>query len=571
MQPGARVNRYVLSRPLGKGGQGSVWEAFTTEQSHLRRALKLIDLRGVEKDKAERAWREAEALHDVTHPGLVPCREFFRDSDTGLMGLVFDLVPGQTLFAAARDPRMTNDCMFAILEQLASILAYVHALGIVHRDLKPTNVLITDAFWSAPRVLGGVKLVDFGISARAGNPTPVTNPGSIVGTVPYLPPDLVCPGLWTYDRDGFARDVFAFGVMGWELLHGRHPTDLSPEALLSVYADVYRDAHQQRRPWPPPSSNEPWLVALRACLNLDPQHRPAHGAAILDIVRTGQFIPHIAAGIHGGATALHAAPTRAPSASSAGQTSGQAYNYAAGRTSTSPYSPAPLPAPPHYAHTPVPQSPPAPPKNSSQHTSSILRWLGFVLAGGLGAFIFWLIVSSQNTAPNSPSIIGLPTQAENTFSSQTSDLAPCCLPKDACTSGRTCKAAPCAEEALPERTWGLRVTGVLDTIRNEDLAGSHPKATLCMRNDRSGEQLCLPMTAIAKEGGDRRNVLQATTSDLKYGRMTVRVLDGTTTFYPATKIADNRDGIKTSILCRGMRLRVGPRESAPLHVLVFLD
>jgi len=540
MNPGARINHYLLTKPLGKGGQGSVWEAFPVEGSSAPRALKLIDLRGVEKDKAERAWREAQAQHDVNHPGLVPCREFFRDSDSGLMGLVFDLVPGQTLSVAARDSRMAMEYKFAILDQLAAILAYVHGVGIVHRDLKPSNLLVTDAFWSSPHAPGGVKLVDFGISVRAGNPTPVTNPGSVVGTTPYLSPDLVCPGQWPFDREGFTRDVFAFGVLGWELIHGVHPTGLSPETLLPGYANAYREAHQQRRPWPPQSSNEPWIIALRACLALDPRQRPANGAAILDIVRTGHFAPATTTDIHNGPTVVHMPPTALPPGTSAGRT----------------------------PHVPV-----APQRSGSANTSGATRWLGLVMAAALGAFVFWLFafpqknLSSNNSSPlPSPTTNGLPMQPPNTLQTSTPETVPCCNNGKLCASGRDCNAGRCTDEALPERIWALRLTGVTDTVRHEDLAGSHPTATVCLRNDRTGETVCSDMTKIAVDGGDRINKLHASTSDLRYGRITIWVNDKGTTYLAATKIADNREGIKNSALCIGKLLRV-----APLHVFAFLD
>lgn len=567
MNPGARVNHYILTKRLGKGGQGSVWEAFPVEGSTAPRALKLIDLRGIESDKAERAWREAQALHDITHPGLVPCREFFRDADTGLMGLVFDLVPGQTLSAAARDPRMTTETKLDILDQLAAILAHVHALGIVHRDLKPDNVLITDDFWSAPRMLGGVKLVDFGISARAGNPTPVTNPGSVVGTIPYLPPDVVCSGRWSIDRDGFARDVFAFGVMGWELLFGAHPTGLSRDALFPAYADAYQDAHMQRRPWPPASPDNRWMVAIRACLTLDPQRRPTHGSAILDILREGHFLPSLSTITHTGPTSAHerrSAPSMPATAVDAPWPQTEAMR-----------GPPMTPSLPRYTASNVP-APPS--RRTNQEPASSMRWLGFVLAAALGAFGLWVFAfpkgdaTSTSTTIPFPTTNSLPMQPENSFEPVvTRAPQPCCHERQTCPSERACTPDPCSDVALPSRTWSLRMTGAKETLGQRDLASTHPRATICMRNDRTSQTVCAPMSSIVVEGGDRVHVVPATTNDLAYGRITIWVDENGMKLLPPTKIADNRGGIKASVLCGGMLLRVGDHDTAPLHVFVFLD
>jgi eukaryotic-like serine/threonine-protein kinase len=491
------------------------------------------------------------------------------------MGLAFDLVQGQTLSAAARDPRMKPELKAAILEQLASILAHVHSHNIVHRDLKPDNVLVTDAFWTAPQTLGGVKLVDFGISVRAGNPSPVTNPGNFMGTTPYLPPDLVCGGLWPLDRQGFARDVFAFGVMGWELLVGTHPTALPHDSHMKAYTDIYRNAYENRLIWPPPSGDGPWMVAIRACLTLDPQQRPANGAAIVDIQRTGRLNPITTTHAHTGPTDVHVAATKPPIPITAAQTPLQMTEAMRTPPVTPPHV---YPTPPvQLQGAPVPYVPAPPRQAPAKSANGLLLLMAFVGAAALGAFALWAIafpkntLSTDNVARPSEITNTLPIPPQSTLQAQLPEAVPCCIGQGPCASGRTCERGHCDDKALVERTWALRITGVKATEHDEDLTGTHPRATVCMRNDRSGEKICAPMTNIARDGGDRVNVLHATTSDLAYGRVTISVIEGSKMLYPDARMADNREGIKTSVLCRGMRLRAGPRDSAPVHVLVFLD
>ncbi len=167
-----------------------------------------------------------------------------------MLGLVFDLVRGQPLTTLLDDARLGAAERRAILGQLASALAHVHARGILHRDLKPDNVLVTDTFWSDPRAPGGVKLVDFGIASSTESPAGLTV-GAFVGTIAYLPPEVLLPGRWPARSPGAERDVFAFGVLAWELLAGGHPAGLSPDVPEKAYALAYTDAALGKRPWPP--------------------------------------------------------------------------------------------------------------------------------------------------------------------------------------------------------------------------------------------------------------------------------------------------------------------------------
>ncbi|HVK68928.1 MAG TPA: serine/threonine-protein kinase [Polyangium sp.] len=574
LKPGSRVNRYELKRRLGKGGQGSVWEVSDVLEEGAPRALKLIALRELEKGAAERAWREAQALQGVTHPGLVPCRELFRNSVEDLIGLVFDLVQGQSLAAAARDPRMRSEYRIAVLDQLAAVLAHVHALGIVHRDLKPDNVLVTDAFWSAPFTPGGVKLVDFGISAPAGNPSPITTFGAVVGTTPYLPPELIASGPWSPDREGFARDMFAFGVLGWELLFGSHPTGLPAEAVQPAYYDAYRAAWEQRLPWPPPAPESPWVPILRACLALDPQRRPPNGGALHEMLRTGSAsLP--------GITQAHSAPT----AAHVPPTSAQTPMFFTEGMHAPPSAPPPVArtaSMPHERSPSVPHFPP-PPSRSAPSGFGGASWplllLALVGAASSGAFALWMYMKGK-PADDAQAAIPIDVSAKskgaaalrpNVTAPAVDPGLPCCEGGGTCRSGHPCNPGRCEDKALPERIWTLRMTGTVVVDGNQDLAQTNPSALVCMRNERTGDRACSPMKEMVRVGGDKVNVLRASTMDLAYGRIFIRVVEGKRDLYPEVRIADNRGGIKNSILCSSMRLRAGPRDSAPVHVLVYLD
>src|SRR4051812_35361902 len=134
LRAGLRVDRYILVELLGRGGQGAVWKAVDPLDAAVR-ALKLIFLEGLDAGAAERARREARAVAKAEHPALVPCRALFEDPAEGIVGLVFDFVPGQSLADAA--PRMSPEHRRAALLQIAVALGHVHGIGLLHRDLKP--------------------------------------------------------------------------------------------------------------------------------------------------------------------------------------------------------------------------------------------------------------------------------------------------------------------------------------------------------------------------------------------------------------------------------------------------
>jgi len=164
------------------------------------------------------------------------------------------------------------------------------------------------------------------------------------------------------------------------------------------------------------------------------------------------------------------------------------------------------------------------------------------------------------------------TVAPNVIDTPAALLLPCCPPDRACALGeRACQPGPCEDKQLPEREWSLRIAGIKATEDNRDLARTNPRAEVCMRNGRTENHACAPLSKIVRQGGDRVHVLRATTQDLADARIFVRVVENGVDLYPETQIADNREGFKTSVLCRSLLLRVGPRESAPLHMYVYLD
>lgn len=553
--------RYVLVSPLGQGGQGAVWRANDLLDGNAPRAIKLIFLADVPPTSVRRALGEAEAMERAAHPGLVPCRRFFRDSDAGIFGLVFDLVRGLSLFDALGDPRMTPTHRRAVLDQLADTLAYVHAHGMVHRDLKSPNILIAEGFWSAPHVAGGVKLVDFGIAAPTGNPRPVTVVGQEIGTPAYMAPELLSGRPRSEHVDGFERDMFAFGVLACEILGGAHPTGLPWTAPARDFADAYRALAVEPRSWPPPGVGGPFGGIVRACLALDPRSRPEGGAALVQSLRFGSG--KVAVPSPGPArapmTTPHQHATEPPRSVAwpGGVTPVLSYVPARSRTLTSEVVP-----------------PPA-------RSSGLAKALGVLLLGGVVAVVGAVggAVLYDTYRPRAPAVPVMwavpPTQPAPVNPPVVEALlaAPCSEVRAWCQSGRTCTPG-LQKTRIPERTWWLRVSGVAGRTTSgfgEDMGGTHPRAMVGLRRLGSSDpEVFVPFSKMVKAGGDRDDRLPVTTSDLERGNIAIRINENGIDIMSDTS-APNPSGLLTTALCGGTHLYVGPSATAPAKVNLFLD
>src|SRR5262249_21836660 len=171
--------------------------------------------RSLVRDEAalDRLLREATLASSLNHPNIVTIYE------TGVVGqdryVAMELIEGVTLRALAAQGIDLSRSV-AIARQIAEALAVAHAARIVHRDIKPENVMV--------RPDGYVKLLDFGLARLhvaalgAGNTTGGTEAGVILGTIAYMAPEQA-----RGDRVTPEADVFALGVLIYELVTGRHP------------------------------------------------------------------------------------------------------------------------------------------------------------------------------------------------------------------------------------------------------------------------------------------------------------------------------------------------------------
>jgi serine/threonine-protein kinase len=207
------AQRYQILETLGQGGMGTVYRAADT-QSGIIVALKQIrpDLVADDPEMIARFIREGEVLRELNHPNIV--RMLAAGEDDSGHYLVMEYVTGGSLYdLLKRQPRLPIGQTLSIALELADALSRAHHLKIIHRDLKPANVLIAED--------GTPRLTDFGI-AKTHDARPLTQTGIAIGTIDYLSPEALAGE--TVDT---RTDVWAFGVMLFEMLAGKRPFEAS--------------------------------------------------------------------------------------------------------------------------------------------------------------------------------------------------------------------------------------------------------------------------------------------------------------------------------------------------------
>ena len=209
------LGRYHVGPVLADGGMGTVYEALD-RVTEARVAVKTLQPRFMDRPRViQRFEREAQALEAARSEHVVDVKARGALPD-GRPCYVMERLEGELLAdviersAAPLDPRV----VVRVAVQLARALAHAHQLGIVHRDLKPENVFLRDG----PGGRSVVKLLDFGLAKAVDGSMDVTKAGELLGTPTYMAPEQI-----RGDAVDGRTDVYAFGVMLYEMLTGRVP------------------------------------------------------------------------------------------------------------------------------------------------------------------------------------------------------------------------------------------------------------------------------------------------------------------------------------------------------------
>lgn len=228
-----KIGRYKVIRELGHGGMGTVYEA---EQEHPSRtvALKVIRSTRVSAELIRRFRQESEALGRLQHPGIAQVYEAgAADSHTGLQPFfAMEFIRGEPLLQYADEHHLNTRQRLELMAKVCEGVDHAHQRGLIHRDLKPGNILVTEG--------GQPKILDFGVARITDSDveaTQHTNVGELVGTLAYMSPEQVLADPSALDT---RSDVYALGVLLYQLLAGRLPYRIGPklhEAVRAIQED----------------------------------------------------------------------------------------------------------------------------------------------------------------------------------------------------------------------------------------------------------------------------------------------------------------------------------------------
>jgi len=268
---GKSLRSYRIEAKLGAGGMGVVYKAVDSRLGRTA-AIKILSSGVLNAERERRFVQEAKTASSLNHPNIVTIYDIDTQDVDGkpLQYIAMEYVAGETLdqLIGKKGLRIRDVLKYAV--QIADALSAAHAAGIVHRDLKPSNVIVTPQ--------GVVKILDFGLAklneaAEAdayaetmhGEGAPLTEEGTILGTVAYMSPEQA-DGKKVDSRS----DVFSFGSVVYEMATGQRAF-AGGSKLSSISAVLYKDpqpASQAVADVPPELDR----IILR-CLKKDPERR----------------------------------------------------------------------------------------------------------------------------------------------------------------------------------------------------------------------------------------------------------------------------------------------------------
>jgi serine/threonine-protein kinase len=264
-------DRYAIEREIGEGGMAIVYLA--TDLRHQRKvALKVLRPELAATLGTERFLQEVRVTANLQHPHILPL--FDSGEADGFLFYVMPYLEGESLRERiARESELPIGQAVTILKEVADALAAAHQMGVVHRDIKPDNVMLSGRH---------AVVTDFGVAKAVSEATgrhELTTKGVALGTPTYLAPEQAAAN----EHIDHRVDIYAVGVMGYELLAGRPPFSgrTAQQVLAAHVTEVPRDVTDLRSAVPPALG-----AVIMRCLEKKPADTPlADGGRALRAAR----------------------------------------------------------------------------------------------------------------------------------------------------------------------------------------------------------------------------------------------------------------------------------------------
>ena len=274
LQQGAKLDQFTIVKAIGHGAFSDVFLAADTTGRQVVLKCPHESIMG-DVSTFDRFRRELEISKHLNHPGIQRPIEFTSDRSRPYM--VMEYVDGETLRALlSREKRLPVDKVVDFGQQLASAMGHAHSQGVVHRDLKPENVLVTPD--------GKLVVTDFGVAFMAGARRLTWRWFSTaLGTPDYMSPEQI------QGKRGDARsDVYAIGVMLYEMLAGRVPWegDNARSGMSQHISAPVPPLHEINKDVPPPIEG-----IIRKCLRKNPDERYEDSASLESDLQNWRDLP----------------------------------------------------------------------------------------------------------------------------------------------------------------------------------------------------------------------------------------------------------------------------------------
>jgi serine/threonine-protein kinase len=406
--------KYQVVKLLGEGGMGCVYEAHQRLGDTIRKvAVKTLHPHLSHDPKIiARFEREVGTVAALTHPNTIQVYDFGK-TDDGTLYIAMEFVEGRSVAdVLEKDGPMPPERVVKILEQVAGSLEEAHAHGIIHRDLKPDNIVLCDKAGQKD----WVEVLDFGIAKRGSETDPneqkLTQQGMVLGTPPYMSPEQ-----FTGQPIDKRSDVYALGVMAYEMLTGRLPFSGST-------AWEWATAHMTAQPTPIESQPlgsavpVPMKEAIKRALEKDREKRWGSVREFVDAL-AGKHAAVLPAGASADAGAMSGrgktemgVPISPPYGSPQSPPYGAPQ---AGGTQPGMVAMGPPPVAPAHYGTPsagnhaLPAAPPPPREQKKGNTGLILGVLGVVAVIAIVGILAGLGVFKGKPKPDEPLVLGTGT------------------------------------------------------------------------------------------------------------------------------------------------------------------